>query len=136
MMRLLLDTHIFVWAKTAERPLKPDIADAIVDPANEVAVSLVSAWELLIKSAVGKLLGDASLLVGSQERFEDLLNDSGFGLLQIRAEHVFGTRQLALHHRDPFDRLIVAQAIAERMTLITADRRLAAYSGLDMIMGA
>ena len=135
MTRLLLDTHIFVWSKTGERPLKPQIAAAIVDPTNEVAVSLASAWELCIKSAVGKLLGDVSLLVGSQESFENVLDESGFGLLQIRAEHIFMTRQLPLHHRDPFDRLIVAQAICERMTLITADRRLAAYSGLDLIIG-
>ena len=135
MTRLLLDTHIFVWSKTGERPLKHQIAAAIVDPANEVAVSLASAWELCIKSAIGKLLGDASLLIGSQENFESVLNDSGFGLLQIRTEHIFMTRQLPLHHRDPFDRLIVAQAMTERMMLVTADSRLEAYAGLDMIVG-
>jgi len=136
MTRLLLDTHIFVWAKTGERPLKPQIAAAIVDPTNEVAVSLASAWELCIKSAVGKLLGDAALLIGNQESFEDVLNESRFGLLQIRAEHIFMMRQLLPHHRDPFDRLLVAQAIVERMTLVTVDRRLEAYEGLDMVIGA
>ena len=135
MMRLLLDTHIFVWAKTAERPLKPGVADAIVDPDNEVVVSLVSAWELCIKSAVGKLGGDSALLIGSQEQFEVVLNDSGFGLLQIRPEHIFKTLQLAMHHRDPFDRLIVAQALTERMTLITADTQLASYAGLSVEIG-
>jgi PIN domain nuclease of toxin-antitoxin system len=136
MKRLLLDTHIFVWAKTAQRPLAPGIAAAIVDPANEVAVSVVSAWELSIKSAAGKLTGDVSLLIGSRERFEQLLSDSGFDLLQIRLDHVFATQRLPLRHRDPFDRMIVAQAMTERMTLVTVDRRLSAYAGLDMIVGA
>jgi len=136
MTRLLLDTHIFVWAKTAEKPLKPVIAAMIADPANEVVVSLASAWELIIKSALGKLEGDASLLIGSLETFEFVLADSGFGLLQIRPEHVFAIQRLPLHHRDPFDRLIVAQAIAERMRLVTVDRRLEAYADLDVVVGA
>ncbi len=131
--------HILVSAPSSghkRAPLKSHIVAAIVDPSNEVTVSLASAWELCIKSAIGKLLGDASLLIGSQESFESVLNDSRFALLQIRPEHIFMTRQLPLHHRDPFDRLIVAQAITERMTLVTADRRLEAYEGLDMIVGA
>jgi PIN domain nuclease of toxin-antitoxin system len=136
MTRLLLDTHIFVWAKTAHKPLKRSVAEAIVDPANEVMVSLASAWELCIKAAVRKLIGDASLLIGSQQKFESVLSESNFRLLDIRAEHVFAVRHLPLHHRDPFDRLIVAQAMAERMTLVTADRSLDAYAGLDLIVGA
>ena len=136
MKRLLLDTHIFVWAKTADRPLKREIAAAIVDPYNEVMVSLASAWELCIKAAIKKLTGDASFLIGSQQQFEKVLSESNFRLLEIRAEHVFLTRHLPLHHRDPFDRLIVAQAMAERMTLVTVDRSLDAYAGLDLIVGA
>lgn len=136
MKRLLLNTHVFVWAKTAHKPLKREVAAAIVDPANEVMVSLASAWELCIKAAVKKLVGDASLLIGSQQKFERVLSESNFRLLDIRAEHVFLTRHLPLHHRDPFDRLIVAQAMVERMTLVTADGRLTAYAGLDMVVGA
>jgi len=136
MTRLLLDTHVFVWAKTFDRPLKAGIVDSIVDPANEVFVSLATAWELGIKAATGKLTGDTSALIGSQARFESILNDSRFNLLSIFTSHIFAVRNLPLHHRDPFDRLLVAQAIVERMTLITVDRRLEAYTGLNMIVGA
>jgi PIN domain nuclease of toxin-antitoxin system len=136
MTRLLLDTHIFVWAKTFDRPLREDVVASIVDPENEVSVSLATAWELSIKAATGKLTGDASKLIGSQAQFERILSDSRFDLLSILTPHIFAVRNLPLHHRDPFDRLIVAQAMTEGMTLITADRRLEAYAGLDMIVGA
>jgi PIN domain nuclease of toxin-antitoxin system len=136
MTRFLLDTHIFVWTKTAERPVRPHILSQMADPSNEVMVSLASAWELCIKAAVGKLTGDASLLVGEEASFELALETSGLQMLPILPLHIFAVRNLPLHHRDPFDRLIVAQAIAERMTLITVDRRLEAYAGLNMILGA
>ncbi len=136
MTRFLLDTHIFVWTKTAERPVLPHVLSQMADPANEVLVSLASAWELCIKAAVGKLTGDASLLVGEEASFERALETSGLQLLPILPTHIFAVRNLPMYHRDPFDRLIVAQAITEGMTLITADRRLDAYEGLDMIVGA
>ncbi len=135
MTRFLLDTHIFVWTKTAERPVLPHILSQMADPSNEVMVSLASAWELCIKAAVGKLTGDASLLVGEEASFERALETSGLQMLPILPAHIFAVRNLPLHHRDPFDRLIVAQAVTERMTLVTVDRRLEAYKGLDMIIG-
>lgn len=136
MKRLLLDTHVFVWAKTSDRSLKPDVEAAIVDPANEIVVSLISAWELCIKAATGKLTGNASALIGSQTQFERILAESRFALLSISPSHVFALQHLPLHHRDPFDRLLVAQAMAEGMTLVTADGRLGAYDGLDLVVGA
>lgn len=136
MTRLLLDTHIFVWAKTFDRPLKPAVVASIVDPANEVFVSLATAWELGIKAATGKLTGDASKLVGNQQQFESILMDSRFNLLPIQTSHIFAVRNLPLHHRDPFDRLIVAQAMTEQMTLITVDARFKDYAGLDIMIGA
>jgi len=135
MTRFLLDTHIFVWTKTAERPVLPRLLSQMADPANEVMVSLASAWELCIKAAVGKPTGDVSLLVGEEGSFERALNSSGIRMLSILPAHVFAVRNLPLHHRDPFDRLIVAQAMTERMTLITADSRLRSYVGLDIVMG-
>jgi PIN domain nuclease of toxin-antitoxin system len=108
---------------------------AIVNPANEVFVSLATAWELGIKAATGKLTGDAFTLVGSQEQFEGILKESRFNLLPIQTAHVFAVRNLPLHHRDPFDRLIIAQAMTGQMTLITVDARFKAYAGLDIEMG-
>jgi PIN domain nuclease of toxin-antitoxin system len=136
MSEFLLDTHIFVWLKTGERTLLPQVAAAMADPANTVVVSLASAWELCIKAATGKLGGDASRLIGSETQFERILSESGLDLLPILRSHVFALRQLPLHNRDPFDRIIVAQAISEGMTLVTVDRHLEAYAGLDMIIGA
>src|SRR3569832_714852 len=118
MSRFLLDTHIFVWTKTGEKPLLREIAAAMADPANGLSVSLASAWELCIKAATGKLVGDASLLIGGEALFKRALDESGVSLLPILPTHIFALRQLPLHLRDPFDRLIVAQAIVERMTLI------------------
>jgi PIN domain nuclease of toxin-antitoxin system len=136
MTRFLLDTHIFVWTKTAERPVLPHILSQMADPSNEVTVSLASAWELCIKASIGKLKGDASLLVGDEASFERALQTSGLHMLPIMPAHIFAVRNLPMYHRDPFDRLIVAQAMMEGMTLITADRRLDAYDGLDMVVGA
>lgn len=136
MTRFLLDTHIFVWTKTAERPVLPHILSQMADPSNEVMVSLASAWELCIKASVGKLKGDASLLVGDEASFKRALETSGLQMLPIVPAHIFAVRNLQMHHRDPFDRLIVAQAMTEGMTLITADRRLDVYEGLEMLIGA
>jgi len=136
MTRFLLDTHIFVWTKTAERPVLPHILSQMADPSNEVMVSLASAWELCIKASVGKLKGDSSLLVGDEASFKRALETSGLLMLPIVPAHIFAVRNLQMHHRDPFDRLIVAQAMTEGMTLITADRRLDVYEGLEMLIGA
>jgi PIN domain nuclease of toxin-antitoxin system len=136
MSRFLLDTHIFVWLKTGERALLPHVSAAMADPANTLVVSLASAWELCIKAATGKLGGDASRLIGSEAQFERILEESGLALLPILGSHIFALRQLPLHNRDPFDRIIVAQAISEGMTLVTVDQRLEAYVGLNSMIGA
>jgi PIN domain nuclease of toxin-antitoxin system len=136
MSRFLLDTHIFVWLKTGERSLLPDVLAAISHPANTALVSLASAWELCIKAATGKLGGDAHSLIGDEARFNSVLSESGLGLLPILPTHIFMLRHLPLHHRDPFDRLMIAQAIAERMTLISADTRLRDYTDLNLLVGA
>lgn len=126
-MRLLLDTHAFVWAKADPGRLREAARDAIEDPSNEVYVSLASAWELCVKATIGKLHGDVSLLVGSEKGFLGQLETSGLALLNIAPAHVFETSRLPLHHRDPFDRLLVAQALVEGLVLVTNDDSLAAY---------
>ncbi|MEQ9814430.1 MAG: type II toxin-antitoxin system VapC family toxin [Azospirillaceae bacterium] len=114
---LLLDTHVFIWWREARH--LSEAASALISEAETVHVSLVSAWEIAIKQAFGKLRLDAD--------FRDGVRDSGFELLAIDYEHVQAVRTLPHHHRDPFDRLLVAQAMTEGLTLVTRDRVFSGY---------
>lgn len=126
-MRLLLDTHALLWAKAEPARLSDEARAAIIDPANEVLVSLASGWELCVKAAAGKLLGDYGALIRDEETFRQQLEASDFELLPIDASHVFAALRLPMHHRDPFDRLLVAQAWVEDLVLVTRDDAFAAY---------
>lgn len=121
-MRLLLDTHIFIWAVMDNRKLKKVARHMILD-ADEVFVSAASIWEVAIKAGLGKLDGDVNLLVSEIE-------SSGFIELPVRIAHTAMVRKLPDIHRDPFDRLLIAQAMSEPLHLMTADNSLAAYSDL------
>jgi PIN domain nuclease of toxin-antitoxin system len=121
-MKLLLDTQIFLYFVGGSTQLTKKMRDA-VDAADEVFVSAASIWEAAIKHAVGKLNVDVNVLVREIE-------DSGFTELPIRASHAAAVSQLPMHHRDPFDRLLVAQAISEPLQLATTDRVLRRYSDL------
>jgi PIN domain nuclease of toxin-antitoxin system len=118
-MRLLLDTHVFIWAVTGDRKLKPAIRSYIA-AADGTFVSAASIWEIAIKSRLGKIDGD----VGA---FAHAIEASGFEELPISARHAAAVATLPLHHADPFDRLILAQAHGEQLHLVTADPALAAY---------
>ena len=124
-MRLLLDTHIFLWAVAGSRLLKPAARRAI-QAADQVYVSAASIWEVAIKAPLGKIKADPDELVAAIEA-------SGFVELPVRAAHAAGVARLPLHHHDPFDRLLVAQAIAEPLKLLTADATLARYSNIVML---
>ena len=117
-MSLLLDTHALLWW-LADDPLEPAARARIADPGELVRVSAVSLWEIAIKRALGKLEAEASLV--SQVR------DGGFEPLPITGDHGERAGALPLHHRDPFDRMLVAQAQAESLTLVTRDRAFDAY---------
>lgn len=121
-MRLLLDTHVFLWAVAASPLLKPS-ARRVIEAADQVHVSAASLWEIAIKVRLGKLKADPAELVAAIEA-------SGFIELPVRAVHAASVAQLALHHHDPFDRLLVAQALAEPLRLLTADAALAAYGDI------
>lgn len=121
-MRLLLDTQLFLWWLSGSRRL-PAAARGLVGQADEVLVSTASLWEATVKIGLGKLHADVGELIGGIEA-------SGFRELPIRAAHVATLASLPLHHRDPFDRMLVAQAITEPLRLITADRTLRQYSEL------
>jgi PIN domain nuclease of toxin-antitoxin system len=126
MMRLLLDTHIFLWAVTGDASLKAPIRRTL-EEADEVYVSAASIWEIAIKSRLGKIEADANLLA-------DEITEAGFRELPISAQHAAGVAKLPLHHADPFDRLLIAQAIAEPLKLLTADKSLARYSEMILVV--
>jgi PIN domain nuclease of toxin-antitoxin system len=126
MMRLLLDTHIFLWAVTGDAALKTPVRRAM-EEADEVYVSAASIWEIAIKSRLGKIEADADMLA-------DEISEAGFRELPVRAQHAAGVAKLPLHHADPFDRLLIAQAIAEPLKLLTADKSLARYSEMILVV--
>lgn len=116
---LLLDTHVFLWWKLDDARLREAVRDVVAN-AELVFVSAASAWEVGIKARLGKLdLDGADFAAG--------VIDSGFERLAIGFEHAAETKELPLHHRDPFDRMLVAQARVERLTLVTHDRQLEPY---------
>ncbi|HIJ86837.1 MAG TPA: type II toxin-antitoxin system VapC family toxin [Desulfuromonadales bacterium] len=122
-MRLLLDTHTFLWWINNDPSLSQPARSAISSKLNECYVSLASCWELAIKVSIGKLQ-----LTKSLDRFiPEELATNDFQLLSIHFKHVAKVEALPFHHRDPFDRLIVAQALSEKMTLISADTVLSEY---------
>ena len=117
-MNLLLDTHILLWC-LGDSPRLPNTVRHAVDHADRVFVSIASAWELAIKAAQGKLEYPPSL--------EPAIEESGYLPLLIGFAHVERVRSLPLHHGDPFDRMLVAQAQVEGLTLVTKDTWCAAY---------
>ncbi len=116
--RLLLDTHVFLWWKVDDPRLGSQAREAIAQ-ADLVLVSAASAWEAAIKAQLGKLELSASFAEG--------VVASGFEKLPINFEHAEENAKLPSHHRDPFDRMLIAQARVEGLTLVTHDRGLAAY---------
>ena len=122
-MRLLLDTHVFLWWAEDNPALSNSARQAIGDEANECFLSIVSCWEMAIKASLGKLR-----LSPSVERFVvEQVGSNGFQLLPVDFRHVAAVEGLPFHHRDPFDRLLVTQTLAENLILVTADSLMGKY---------
>lgn len=117
-MRLLLDTHVVLWELSGTRSVGPKARQAII-AATELMFSVVSFAEIGIKAAVGKLTIPDDL--------HEHLTRTGIGVLALAADHGLAVAQLPMHHRDPFDRLLIAQARSEGLTVVTADRRFGDY---------
>ena len=122
-MRLLLDTHAFLWWVTDDERLSPAAKQAAADPANEVFVSAASAWEIATKQRLGKLAGVAR--VG--ERYAELVAADGFQHLAVDYRHALRAGGYTLEHRDPFDRMLAAQSELERLPLVTRDPAFALF---------
>ena len=122
-MKLLLDTHAFLWWIGDDARLSGPAREAIADPGNEVSFSVASAWELAIKTGLGRFEPDGDL----GPFLEEQIQRNAFRVLPVKLEHAVSVSSLPAHHRDPFDRLLVAQAAVEGMTLVSRDSQLRKY---------
>jgi PIN domain nuclease of toxin-antitoxin system len=118
-LRLLLDTHALLALLSSDYPLSSGARTTIERPGAQLVVSVVSVWEIAIKRAIGKLEAPANVI----ERIEE----AGVEMLTITARHAHATGELPMHHRDPFDRLLIAQAKLEGCAIVTGDRALSLY---------
>jgi PIN domain nuclease of toxin-antitoxin system len=119
-VRLLLDTHTFLWWLGDDPLLGPRARHAISDERNAVFVSAASAWEIAVKRRIGKLHAPGDIA--------DWIASSDFAPLAIEVEHAIAAAELPLHHRDPFDRMLVAQAQLEDLTLVAHDVEIEKYA--------
>jgi PIN domain nuclease of toxin-antitoxin system len=119
-LRILLGTDALLWWLEGDPRIERQAQDLIADPANDILVSIASLWEIVVKVRVGKLEAGLRDIVAA-------INAQGFETLEIRPEHLEGLVRLPMHHRDPFDHLLIAQAIAEGLTLLSEDQHVSAY---------
>lgn len=122
-MRLLLDTHVWIWWLTDPDRLSRPAYMALRDADSELFLSPASTWELMVKSTAGRVTVSESV----EALVEEAIAASGVQPLPVEHRHALQLRQLPAHHRDPFDRMLVAQAQSSGLILVTADQQLAAY---------
>lgn len=122
-MKLLLDTHALIWAATDAGRLAAEARAAIEDGTNDVLVSIVSAWEIAIKQSLGKL----ELARPAEQWLPDVLKRTGFEVAELPLSSALHVRGLAWHHKDPFDRLLIAQALDQGYTIVSRDPAFEAY---------
>jgi len=123
-MRLLLDSHIFLWWADHPEKLSQPVLAALEDEANEMLLSVASVWEMQIKIQLGKL----KLSLPLKDLIKNQQETNGLTVLPVALTHVLELEGMVVHHKDPFDRVLIAQAIEEDLTLVTADSQLSAYS--------
>ncbi|MEZ5330660.1 MAG: type II toxin-antitoxin system VapC family toxin [Thermoanaerobaculia bacterium] len=122
-MRVLLDTHCWLWLVSEPERLPAALVETLQDPTSKPLLSTVSVWELAIKRSIGRI----ELPAPVDPWVPEVMATSGVLPLEVHLAHVLRVSRLPLHHRDPFDRLLVAQALEERVPLVTADRQLEGY---------
>lgn len=133
MAAFLLDSHVFVWSQVAPQNIGHAAAEALADGANTVAVSIASLWELWIKRHGRGLPEFEVLLDRGADAMTALIADAGFSLLDITPSHAEAAARLPRLHADPFDRMLIAQAMVSRLTLITHDDVFDRYSGVALL---
>ncbi|MCL2089187.1 MAG: type II toxin-antitoxin system VapC family toxin [Oscillospiraceae bacterium] len=122
-MKYLLDTHTAIWEFIDSPELSANVKSVIDDDSNEIFVSIVSAWEIAIKRSLDR----EKTTLCSVSEFLDEISASSFKLLMLEPRHVLPVETLPYHHRDPFDRLLIASAIADDMTFMSADENVPKY---------
>lgn len=122
-MNLLLDSHVFIWSYDEQHKLSQTALQAMSNPANTLFLSAASAWEIQIKIMLKKFRLQDSLadVIAEQQKI------NGLQILPVKLSHALYLENLPLHHKDPFDRLLISQAIVENMTLVSADATFANY---------
>lgn len=127
-MRHIIDTHTFIWYATADKRLS-NKAREIIKSKSGIYVSVASIWEMAVKVSIGKL--------AFKETFEKFVNRqirvNNYTILQINRPHLFRLSSLELHHRDPFDRLIICQSLVEKIPIVSKDEIFDLYEGLEVI---
>ena len=117
--RYLIDTHILLWYLAGDNSLSHNLLSIIEDKNNEILVSVVVLWEILIKKNIGKLV--------VPDGIEIYIEKSGFEFISLNVEHVINLSGLENHHKDPFDRMLIAQAVAEDISIISTDSQISKY---------
>ncbi len=118
-MSFLLDTHILLWFLENDSKLSTQVREVIINPKNIIFVSAISAWEISIKQSLGKLIAPNNL--------EEALGFSRLEVLAMKLAHAIKVSDLPMHHKDPFDRMLIAQALVEGLTIITVDHKFKLY---------
>lgn len=122
-MDLLLDTHSLIWFLNGDEKLSDKAKSAIEDPTNSKIVSIVSIWEIAIKISLDKFRFPKGF-----KHFLDMIEENGFEILPITFEHAIGLSKLEFIHRDPFDRLMIAQCMADNLLIVTKDDNIKSYN--------
>ncbi|WP_193198022.1 type II toxin-antitoxin system VapC family toxin [Nostoc sp. MG11] len=122
-MNLLLDTHTFIWYVTGNSRLSNQVIELINNENNQILLSIASLWEIAIKQSLGKLSFSQPFEIFITQQ----LNLNDFSLIDITISHITVVATLPLHHRDPFDRLLIAQAVTENIPILSADKIFNAY---------
>ena len=118
-MRYLVDTHVFLWWLAGDKKLPDSFRSVIENPQNQVFISVASFWEISIKTKQGKLPLKTTLL--------ECFRKSAFETLDIKSSHVLTLDRLQMYHKDPFDRILIAQAKTEKLTILTVDPKIRKY---------
>jgi len=126
-VKVLLDTHVFLWALTKSEKLTKKAANLITNPENQVLISAATLWEVAIKKSIGRIEFVPEQLI-------DYIHKSGYEQLPVTFDHCTVLADLPLHHRDPFDRMLVAQSIFEPAVLVTHDQTLSQYNCTVMVV--
>lgn len=128
-MNILLDTHLFLWCSSDPGRLPDRARSLILDPVSRIHVSVASVWEIAIKQSIGRLEIDFDLAA-----LDEILPQNGFFSLSVEIRHAALVQRLPFHHKDPFDRILVAQALCEPMYLLTSDPLLAPYGEMVLFV--